>query len=274
MYPLKVVIVGCDSTVAAQVQQALAQRGAIIDTVLPDLAGVAEGLHRQAAEPRLFVVHIPSTEALKELKHLTGTLVGHPVIALVPATAGPALLLGAMRAGAVQVVPLPWSGGDFIEALDCVALQQGHGERNGQVIAVSGVLGGCGATTLAVNLSHEITRRPKTTCLLLEMAFQVGTIATTLDLDPPLTTYDLLSDPERLDIHGVRQAITSMPGSFDVIVAPFRDIRPAAVPLERVLRLIRFARRLASVVVLDLPCTFDEVYFETPATVCTPTSTT
>ncbi|MGL4551262.1 MAG: response regulator, partial [Gemmataceae bacterium] len=43
---------------------------------------------------------------------------------------------------------------------------------------------------------------------------------------------------------------------------PYREIPPGPPSAQSVLRLLEIARRLASVVLLDLPCTFDDVLFE------------
>ena len=54
-------------------------------------------------------------------------------------------------------------------------------------------------------------------------------------------------------------------GAYVAAVGPYQELAPGSVPPRSVSRLVEAARALASSVVLDLPCTFDEHLFETLA---------
>src|SRR6185295_14814643 len=122
---------------------------------------------------RLFIMHVPDSYSLPKLRQLVGSFAGQPVLALVDAMMDPAVLLGAMRSGAAQVVPLPIQPEDFRAAMECIAQQFGHTAATNQSIAVSGVTGGCGATAIAVNLAHEIAAQHGQHVILSELSLQI-----------------------------------------------------------------------------------------------------
>jgi hypothetical protein len=108
------------------------------------------------ADPYLFLVHMENMGAVQELKRLSGAFVDRPILALLETGKSPEGLIAAMRAGAVQGVPLPLDPLDFRAALDCIGLQYGKSASLSQLLVISGVTGGCVATTLASNLAYDL----------------------------------------------------------------------------------------------------------------------
>jgi pilus assembly protein CpaE len=202
---------------------------------------------------------------LPRLRQLTGTFVGQPVIALVDCANDPAVLLGAMRAGAVQVVPLPIVSEDFRAALECISQQFGHAATLNQAIAVSGVTGGCGATTLAVNIAYELASQHSQSVILSELSLQIGKLAAYLDINPTQTTFDVLSEGERIDAQLVQRALTRVSDRFDILAGEYRQISPINVSTPNVMRFVDICRSLTNFAVFDVPCTYDDMYFRTLA---------
>src|SRR5262249_45631394 len=169
MFPLPVTIVGCAgdllqllrlelSIQSARVEsEYLGVESAIADLRANDAALAPKNgkgkLEVPLAEPprRLFVVHLASVQELPSIKRLSSFFPGNPILVLMEPDADPNVPIAAMRMGASQVVTLPLQADDFKLALDCISNQFGAPAAN-QVIAVAGVTGGCGATTLAINL--------------------------------------------------------------------------------------------------------------------------
>jgi pilus assembly protein CpaE len=177
------------------------------------------------------------------------------------------VLLAAMRAGSSQVVPMPLDGQDFQEALDCVGVHFGRSPRASRLVAVSGVTGGCGATTLAINLAHEMAQVHGRQTILTELSLQIGMLVTYLDIQPKYTLDDLLTYQPELDVHLVDRALTPLRDKLSILPGPKRPATQTKGSLSRIAQVLDFLRHLADVVVLDVPCTLDDSYFDLLAAV-------
>ncbi|MFL5330578.1 MAG: CpaE family protein [Gemmataceae bacterium] len=265
MYPLSVTLVGCQDAVQRNVLSMLDYQQASLEGQYSDVDKAISSLRNVASPLRLFVMQLRGSNDLSKLKHLSGTFVGQPVVAIVDSQPDQSLLLRAMRAGAAQVVPMPIMPDDFRAALDCIAEHYGHASSLNQAIAVSGVTGGCGATTLAVNLAYELSSQHSQSVILSELSTQLGKLAAYLDVSPAQTTSHLLSVGDRLDSLGVKNALTRVAERFDILVGEYRQITPKNVDPTDVVRLVELCRSMASYAVFDVPCTYDDMYFETLA---------
>src|SRR5205823_10724105 len=130
---------------------------------------------------------------------------------------------------------------------------------------VSGVTGGCGATVLAVNLAYEIASQYGRNVILSELSLQIGKLAAYLDINPEHTTFDLLNDGERVDPQMIQRAMVHVSDRLDVLAGEYRAITPVQASAASVIRLVDYCRSLANVAIFDVPCTYDDMYFETLA---------
>ncbi len=265
MYPLNVTLIGCQDSVQRNVLSMLINQQANLDGQYADVDSAVNALREDTAGQRMFIVHVPDSFLLPKLRQLVGVFVGQPVLALVDAMSDPSVLLGAMRSGAAQVVPLPIQPDDFKAAMDCIAQQYGHHQQLNQAICVSGVTGGCGATTLAVNLAYEMAAEHNQHVILSELSLQIGKLAAYLDINPDHTTFDLLNDGDRLDPQMVQRALTRVGERLDVLAGEYRAITPISTTAGSVIRLVDYCRSLSNVALFDVPCTYDDLYFETLA---------
>src|SRR5262249_47317955 len=99
--------------------------------------------------------------------------------------------------------------------------------------------------------------------VLAELSLQVGKLPLYLNVEPRYTTHDLLRDIHRLDLYFMQQALTPIVERFSILAGPYHTVSPLTVPSTDVLLLIECLRQLADVVVLDVPCTYDAIYFDT-----------
>jgi pilus assembly protein CpaE len=265
MYPLSVTLIGCQDSVQRNVLSMLINQQANLDGQYADADSAIDALREAHGGPRLFIVHMPNSAQLPKLRQFVGIFAGQPVMALVDPSADPSVLLGAMRSGASQVVPLPIQPDDFKAAMECISQQYGHSSAQNQAICVSGVTGGCGATVLAVNLANEIAALHGRGVILSELSLQIGKLAAYLDINPEHTTFDLLNDGERVDPQMIQRALTHVSDRLDVLAGEYRAITPVQASAASVIRLIDYCRSLANVALFDVPCTYDDMYFETLA---------
>lgn len=265
MYPLDVALIACQDGVQRNVLSMLINQQASLGGQYSDVDATIVACRENHAGPRLFIMHVSDAFVLPKLKQLVGILSGQPVMALVDVATDPSLLLGAMRSGATQVVPLPIQPDDFKAAMDCISQQYGQTTAQNQAICVSGVTGGCGATVLAVNLASEIASLHGRHVILSELSLQIGKLAAYLDINPEHTTFDLLNDGERVDPQMVQRALTHVADRLDVLAGEYRAITPVAASAASVIRLVDYCRSLANIAIFDVPCTYDDMYFETLA---------
>ncbi len=93
----------------------------------------------------------------------------------------------------------------------------------------------------------------------------MGVLAGQLDVQPRYTTSDLLSD-QFIDGNILKRSLTPIVDNLSILSGPYQSIDPAIIKPERVLGMIELASHLAEVVVFDVPCTFDDLYFKSIST--------
>ncbi len=264
MYPLKIMTVNCGEKLLTQLRQELTNYQVSIEAEFKTVDQAIEKWSWADSEPHLVLFQFSGLSDVHELQCLKRAF-NWPVIALVDTGRDQlaTLLILANRAGANQVVPVPLDSEDFRSALDTVGLDHGYGGSNAKIIAVSGVTGGCGATTIAINLANEIAHLFNRRTVLVELALQKGMLATYLNVEPKYTLPDLLNSNVKLDLSVVQQALININENFDIVSGSHFEITPVEASHLDVLRLLDHFRRLAEVVVLDVPCTNDEAYVQT-----------
>src|SRR5262245_9437263 len=274
MYPLNVVLVGCGNELLAQVRAELAALGAKIETEFLGFESAIAALrelrteggrhgHPDAMGKHLYIAHVETIRDLPNLKRLAGLVVGQPIVALLGFSANIQDPILAQRSGASQVVLTPFQSDDFRQALESVATLYGLVPTTNKVISVAGVTGGCGTTTIAINLAYELAHLHPFRIVLAELSLQMGKLAISLNVEPRYTTHDLLREIHRLDLYVVQQALTPVADRLSILAGPYESVSSLAVTSHDVLILLDSLRQLAEVVVVDVPSTFDGLYFDT-----------
>jgi pilus assembly protein CpaE len=263
MYPLPVYLVGCPDDLRQDLAGPLGHAGAAVAGEVAsadDAAGVA------ARGPAVMVV-AAGPAAVRAVREAAP---GCPVLALTD----PAGFVPALEAGAAQAVMLPLEPGDLEAALGAIAEQAEQTPApaaappaspppagGGRVIAVTGACGGAGATTIAVNLAVELADLGATV-VLAEPTQPVGRLALFLDAHPAFTTADLLPGTGPVDARLALLALHPVTDRLKLLAAEYRVIPGGPAPAGAAARLVAAVRGAADVIVLDLPCTYDDAYFD------------
>src|SRR5262249_44174554 len=129
MYPLKVILAGCDRRVTSLVHDELTHQAIDIEDEYPAIGDLLARRDEFREGPRLLLTHLRQEEDFIEAKRLSRAFAGWPLVSFVDEGADATVLLAAMRAGSSQVVPMPLDGQDFQEALDCVGVHFGRSPR-------------------------------------------------------------------------------------------------------------------------------------------------
>lgn len=267
MYPLNTITIGCDDRTLPHVRRELANAGAFLEGEFAQVGDAIAALRGAGSGKRLLILHVKSAEELRSLAYLSDTFTGWPVLTLmdVHGESRPVLsstFLAAMRAGATQIVPLPLHPEDFKAALDRIATQFIFAAKDAPTIAIAGATGGCGATTLAVNLAYEIAHQRNLRCILVDLSLKMGKVATYLNLEPRHTIIDLLRDASRVDTLLLQTSLIKAADNFEILAGPDQLAAPVAASPKAITKVIETAGQIADVVLVDLHCTYDDIFFE------------
>ena len=132
------------------------------------------------------------------------------------------------------------------------------GDRNGVMLPVHGLAGGCGASTFATNLAWELANSTKTDgprVCLIDLDFQYGSAATYLDLPRKEAVFDLLSDTSNADSDSLLQAMLTFNDRLHVLTAPADMLPLDIVGPEEIGRILDMAQANFDFVVVDMPKT-------------------
>jgi len=152
--------------------------------------------------PGVIVVDIPvdnPTPALRSLELLHQELPEAALFA-VGSMAQPQVIVGSMRAGAREFIERPTTTTDLLEAFVRLSTAQRkvqHEVHRGRVFTVVNARGGCGATTVSVNLALALQSAHGNTALI-DVA-PLGHDALHLNLKPLFSIADAIRNLHRLD---------------------------------------------------------------------------
>lgn len=190
-------------------------------------------------------------------------------VILIAEDVSPAALHQLLRQGADEFVPYPLPENELQSAISRLNAKEEPveikktkkteaGDRDGVVLAVHGLAGGTGATTLAVNLGWELALGTKTNApkvCILDLDLQFGAVATFLDLPRREAVYELLSDTEAMDSDTFDQALMVFEEKLSVLTAPAEMLPLDLISSEDVTRVIDIARSHYDYVIIDMPST-------------------
>ena len=158
------------------------------------------------------------------------------------------LILQAMRAGCSEFLPCPFILSQFTEMVGRLqsrftALAPESAKNAGTVIALFGVKGGVGGTTLAVYLATFLVRQHRKKVLLIDHHHQLGHVCLYLGLtENPYYFDELLRNVDRLDVELLAGFLTRHPSGLDVLPSPDTcAVRYSSSPhdMEHVLSFLR-----------------------------------
>ncbi len=182
----------------------------------------------------------------------------------------PAALHQLLRTGADEFVPYPLPEGELAAAVERLRMPEPvaasedsetvrlRGDGDGVLIAVQGLAGGAGSSTIAVNLAYELATSGKEKnprVCLMDFGLQFGSVATYLDLPRREAVMELLSDVDSMDGESFAQALVSFEDKMQVLTSP-ADVLPLdMLGAGEVEKLLDVAREHFDYVIVDMPGT-------------------
>jgi pilus assembly protein CpaE len=132
------------------------------------------------------------------------------------------------------------------------------GSREGRVVTVFSAKGGVGKTTVSTNLAAELASDGQTKVLLVDLDLAFGDVAIALALAPERTMSDLVAMAGHLDARGLASVVTPHESGLFALCAPLQPGEADRIPGAVVQELLRVARRVYDVIILDTPPAFTE----------------
>ena len=240
----------------------------------------AEAFLQQPEADGLQFVAVAMDQEDEESIERIGSIISHAKhkgikVILITEDVSPAALHQLLRQGGDEFVPYPLPENELAAAIERVLTPveevivtadnetkiKSTDDRDGVLIAVHGMAGGTGATTLAVNLAWELANVEKTDSprvCLLDFDFQFGSTATFLDLPRRESVLELLTDTEAMDNESFLQAMISYDEKLQVLTAPMDMIPLDLITPIDIERLIERARFNFDYVIVDMPSTMVE----------------
>lgn len=174
-----------------------------------------------------------------------------------------------MRIGAKDFLPAPVADADLVAAIGSHAAEhdpaddtQASAEQPqaaGVVVAVMGIKGGIGKSTIVTNVAAAIARDSELSVLIIDLDSRVGDIPGLFDLEPAYTLSHVVASVDQIDRETFRRALITHESGVSILAAPEHPREWRAVTPAGVAAVVRFASRLFDYVILDAPGAPDEI---------------
>jgi MinD-like ATPase involved in chromosome partitioning or flagellar assembly len=127
----------------------------------------------------------------------------------------------------------------------------------GRIVTVFSAKGGCGKTTLAINLAAALAKDGRRVCLVdLDLAF--GDVAISVQLNPARTIVNSLAMAGHVDTTGAASLLTRYRPGLDMLLAPTTPGDAEKIPPALVRELLTVLKGMYEYVVVDTPAQFSE----------------
>ncbi|MEX0746226.1 MAG: hypothetical protein WD118_11545 [Phycisphaeraceae bacterium] len=252
------ILVSPDSDTTQAVRAALQSSHALpAGDVCHHLPDLVLRLQREPARLALVDLDPDPSQTLERLEPIIARFHGTRFV-LLTSTEQETLLLEAMNIGARYCLPkhaIPSQLQDVLHRF--AATGNGTAPSLGRAISVFSASGGCGATTVAINLAHEMQLATAQPTLLVDMDWHYGGVASYLDLKSRFGLGDVLANPDPLDAELIRSTAQPCPGSqrlFALLSPTSTDGRFGAPPhLDRLDTTVAVCQMAYPWTVIDAP---------------------
>jgi pilus assembly protein CpaE len=247
-----------DETSRGLISAIAVRRGWAPSAVRPGGVPEAISAFKESESPRLLVVDLDgAAEPRREVARLAAVCDPETAVIALGAVNDVPLYRDLRTAGVLDYLVKPLSPGILERALDaaCAPADAPAEADRGRLIAFSGVRGGIGASTVALNtawlLAHEKGRRTA----LVDLDLRFGTAALLLDLEAGRGLREALENPDRIDELFIERAAIRASDTLFVLGAeePLEDrflVDPGALEV-----LVSTLRQNFEQLVLDVPRT-------------------
>jgi len=251
-----------DASLAAEVNRALSGNGHVLEPTWPQTARdlLAHLTRSSAAMPVVLVDLDPQPrQILSDLERVVARFPGSRFVGLADQLSSE-LLLESMQVGLRRVVSKRTMHGELHAVLDrLMGGASAGGSGQGELLTMLSASGGCGTTTLAVNLAYELARQPSAAggqrALLIDMDCHYGAMATYLGLEPRYGLDQILNYSGPIDTDLLSTTATAWGDELHVLASPasIRFCKPEPLNMDRLEQALRCARQAYRHTIVDAP---------------------
>ena len=262
MFPLPVVLVSVDDRVLSELRRELDIAGASIDLEFSRPAAAIDGMRFTRKQTRLLIFHWRSPADTPILKRLAATFSGWPILCLSTPLRTLSIWSASIGRGPARWSPCPLSPAIFTMSLKQSVRQYMGAAQDRHVIAISGVARGHRGHH---GRDQHGGRDRQPACPGDDsggVQSQDGCAGHDLDVKPRCTLHDLIRQIDRVDDYLVKKTLVTVAERLRILAGPSEVHSTLTVDPRDLLHIVDCLKILSEVVVLDLPCTFQEVEFE------------
>ncbi|HVI52625.1 MAG TPA: AAA family ATPase [Candidatus Sulfotelmatobacter sp.] len=216
------------------------------------LAAAVTHYHAQAT-PQLVLVEEPGDAALlqQRLAQLAEVCVAGTRVMVAGAVNDISVYRRLLADGVSDYLVTPLSAEQVIRAVQALFADPAAAPK-GRMVAFYGARGGVGSSTLAQNAAWNLAKAGDEV-IYLDMDLAFGTSSLAFNADPRQTVGEMLGEPERIDTQLLDRILVKQDDRLRLLpaAAELRDLPP--IEVEAVEHLFDLARRMAAVLVVDLP---------------------
>lgn len=216
-----------------------------------------------ASSPDLLVIGIDENveEAIATIRWTSAKSPETAIIAVSGRNDGQTIL-ETMRAGAKEFVNAPVEMADLARAIQRVTqLSSVSATRRSSntLIAVAGVTGGVGSTSLAVNLAASMAANPSNSVALVDLDLSCGDADIFLDCIPEYTLIDVANNVSRLDLSLLKKSMTKHDSGVYLLPRPVSLQDNETVNPENMSRVLGLMKAAFSHLVVDVSKYYSQV---------------
>lgn len=244
-----------EATIATAVSAALAKHDAFAaNGTYGDLGSLASRLAQSPAPAVLVDIDPDAHRMLSELETLVTRFPQTRFVVLSHDTSSQ-LILKAMTVGVRQYLPKTSVAAELAGVLERLVPRQEVPRAQGSLIPIFGASGGCGATTMAVNLADQLQRLTQGPALISDLDLVLGGVGSYLGLSGPFSLADVATKSGRIDPELVRSTALAYSDRLHVLLSPASShfFDPPRVQMDNLPAVFEACRGACPVTIVDAP---------------------
>lgn len=219
---IDIVLLTTETSLGSEVETALntSNNGFAQPTVYSDLLSLSSQL--EAGNVSVVLIDIDSyTDALlDDIESMVNSHIQARFVILTSELRS-ALVLKAMQAGVRHVQLKETLSSELADVLHRIAPKtSAQNKKTGSVITVLSAGGGCGATTLVVNLANELQLTTSNPVLIVDLDYTYGAVGTYLELHGSYGIADVLSRKEEIDAELIDSTAVEHSEKLHALISP------------------------------------------------------